>query len=418
MKQLQINILFGNLHWGDTAKAPAHVTVPVCVIKAAVIEQLLEGDEERYYVMRDREILVSEMVFDIPHCIKFFTHFEENGNEYFVYEIATGGDLSDFKNRQPKKRFTEVSARKYLRMIAISIHGMHKKRIVHRDIKPDNIMLSDNTENAETKAADFGTVRLVDANLEFKPEKNETINQTVAGSGFYMSPEMKSEKPNGLKTDVWSFAITIGVLFGLDNVCPSDYRTGVAGFIKDSFASKNDMLLHRGGIYLSPIIKDLVSNMLLLAESKRFNMQQVLDHKYFDIEMSEDAYSKGYAEWLTPEVQRLTSLVRKEEEALSKVSEANKAAFLKMNDASKEYYLTETEEDASNQFIKLAPKVKDYFLTVEKDKRQLFYSLLQDEKVKFTSHPNEAREILLNITEEGRTDFLSYTKATYDETIK
>ena len=161
--------------------------------KASVIELMLEGDEERYYVMRDREILVSEMVFDVPYCIKFFTHFEENGKEYFVYEIANGGDLTSLKNRQPKKRFTEVSARKYLHMIAISIAGMHKKRIVHRDIKPDNIMLSDNTENAVTKTADFGTARIVDQNNEFKPEKNETINQTVAGSGFYMSPEMRNE---------------------------------------------------------------------------------------------------------------------------------------------------------------------------------------------------------------------------------
>ena len=177
-------------------------------------------------------------------------------------------------------------------MIAISLDGLHKKRIVHRDIKPDNIMLSDDTENAECKTADFGSARLVDKNLEFKPEKNETINQTVAGSGYYMSPEMKSGKPNGLKTDVWSFAITIGVLFGLDNICPSDYKTGVAGFIKDSAASKNDMLLHRSGIYLSPIVKDLLSNMLMVAEPTRYDMQQVLNHRYLD--MSEDDYSKGF----------------------------------------------------------------------------------------------------------------------------
>ena len=110
-----------------------------------------------------------------------------------------------------------------------------------------------------------------------------------------MSPEMRNEKPNGLKTDVWSFAITIGVLFGLDSICPSDYKGGIPAFIKDSASSKNDMFLHKSGVYLSPIVKDLLSNMLLVTESKRFSMQQVLDHKYFDTDMSEEAYSKGYA---------------------------------------------------------------------------------------------------------------------------
>ena len=122
------------------------------------------------------------------------------------------------------------------------------------------------------------------------------------------------------------------MLLGLDNICPTDYKNGIPSFIKDSAASKNDMLLHNNGIYLSEIIKDLLSNMLLVAESKRFSMQQVLDHRYFDTALSEDDYSKGYDEWLPDAVQKLTDLVQKEEKELNKVSDSNKAAFKKMND--------------------------------------------------------------------------------------
>ena len=70
--------------------------------------------------------------------------------------------------------------------------------------------------------------------------------------------------------------------------------------------------------------------------------------------------------------------MKKEEEALSKVSDSNKAAFLKMNDASKEYFLTETNAVAQNQFIKLPGKLKEYFMTIRKDKRSLFYQLIDD----------------------------------------
>ena len=79
---------------------------------------MLGGDEPRYNIIRDREILVSQMVFDIKYCIKFYAHFEENGKEYFVYELATGGDLSSLKMRQPKKRFDEVTAKWFITMIS------------------------------------------------------------------------------------------------------------------------------------------------------------------------------------------------------------------------------------------------------------------------------------------------------------
>ena len=89
-----------------------------------------------------------------------------------------------------------------------------------------------------------------------------------------------------------------------------------------------------------------------------------------------------------------------------------------MNDASKEYYLTEVDAKAQNKFIKLTQKLKDYFLTItEYEKRPLFYELLADKKLKFTAHPDEAKNILLSLTEEGRSEFLAYSKVVYDETL-
>ena len=332
-----------------------------------------------------------------------------------MYEVATGGDLTACRLRQPKKRFTEVTAKRYVCMIAKACNEMHKKNIVHRDIKPDNIMLSDDTDTNIAKMVDFGTARIVDQNKEFKPEKNETINQTVAGSGFYMSPEMRSEKPNGLKTDVWSFAITIGVLFGLDNICPSDYKGGIPGFIKDSSAGKNDMVLHHNGINLSPIVKDLLKNMLLVDVNKRFGMQQILDHRY--ITMTDEDYSKGFNEWYEPEIVRLTELIRKEEDALSKVSDEHKKAFLKMNDASKEHYLTQADEDAKTKFIGLPTKLQEFYLSIEEDQRAKFYELLENNK-RFASQPVEGKIVMMSLPKGRQDTFLNFPKDIYDETVK
>ena len=116
------------------------------------------------------------MVASIKYCVKFFAYFEENGFENFVYEVCTGGDLTTLLKRQPNKRYNEVQAKRVLTQIAVSINEMHKMRIVHRDIKPDNVMISDDSANQIAKTTDFGTARLVNENSEFVAEKTETIN--------------------------------------------------------------------------------------------------------------------------------------------------------------------------------------------------------------------------------------------------
>ncbi len=106
----------------------------------------------------------------------------------------------------------------------------------------------------------------------------------MAGSGFYMSPEMKSEKPNGTKTDVWSFGILIGVMLGLDDICPTGYLGGVPGFIKGVASNKHDLLLAHHGIYLSPIVKDLLTKMVVVDTSNRYSMHQVMEHRFITMD--------------------------------------------------------------------------------------------------------------------------------------
>ena len=83
-------------------------------IDKSQIVKMLQGDEERYIVMRDREILVSKMVFDIDFCVKFYAHFEQNNKEYYIYEFCKGGDLTEMKGRQPNQRFTEVTSKTFI----------------------------------------------------------------------------------------------------------------------------------------------------------------------------------------------------------------------------------------------------------------------------------------------------------------
>ena len=89
--------------------------------KDKIIKQL-KGDEKAYIQMRDREILMSQMVSDIENAAKFYSHFEEAGKDVFIYELCTGGDLTNLQKEQADKHFTEVTARKYIRQIAEAIN--------------------------------------------------------------------------------------------------------------------------------------------------------------------------------------------------------------------------------------------------------------------------------------------------------
>ena len=80
-------------------------------IDKAQIIKYLDNDEARYIVMRDRELLVSIAASGMDNCVKFFSYWEENGKEYYIYELCNAGDLTELKNKHIKKRFTECGLR-------------------------------------------------------------------------------------------------------------------------------------------------------------------------------------------------------------------------------------------------------------------------------------------------------------------
>lgn len=93
-----------------------------------------------------------------------------------MYELCTGGDLTTLKNKQTNKRFTEIECKDVLAQLCEGIHGLHSRRIVHRDIKPDNAFIKMVDGKIIIKIGDFGTARLVNQNQDFVMDLNEKIN--------------------------------------------------------------------------------------------------------------------------------------------------------------------------------------------------------------------------------------------------
>jgi serine/threonine protein kinase len=101
---------------------------------------------------------------------------------------------------QDNSVLSEETAKIYLRKILSALQHMHANNVVHRDIKPENIML---TKEGEIKIIDFG--------LSKKQNKEDSMMKTIAGTPYYMAPEVICERKYSSKVDLWSVGVLLYV---------------------------------------------------------------------------------------------------------------------------------------------------------------------------------------------------------------
>ncbi|XP_040122930.1 serine/threonine-protein kinase Nek5 isoform X3 [Oryx dammah] len=165
-----------------------------CVIKEINFEKMPSQEKE---ASKKEVILLAKMKH--PNIVTFFNSFQENNRLFIVMEYCDGGDLMKRIRRQRGVLFSEDQILSWFVQISLGLKHIHDRKVLHRDIKAQNIFLSKNGMVA--KLGDFGIARVLNNTME--------LARTCIGTPYYLSPEICQNKPYNNKTDIWSLGCVL-----------------------------------------------------------------------------------------------------------------------------------------------------------------------------------------------------------------
>jgi serine/threonine-protein kinase len=168
-----------------------------------ILHQHYAADPE--YLERFRREARAVAKLSHPNIVTVIDRGDDDGRQYIVFEYVEGENLKELvirSGRLPVQRALELAL-----AVADGLAFAHNHGLVHRDVKPQNVLL--NTEG-EVKVTDFGIARSLHV------DQGVTQTGTVLGTGEYLAPEQASGKPVSPATDVYSLGVVLWELLAGD----------------------------------------------------------------------------------------------------------------------------------------------------------------------------------------------------------
>ncbi|XP_063237001.1 MAP/microtubule affinity-regulating kinase 3 isoform X3 [Bacillus rossius redtenbacheri] len=257
---------------GNFAKVKLAKHVPTgkeVAIKIIDKTQLNPGSLQKLF----REVRIMKML-DHPNIVKLFQVIETEKTLYLVMEYASGGEVFDYLVLHG--RMKEKEARAKFRQIVSAVQYCHQKKIIHRDLKAENLLLD---SEMNIKIADFGFSN------EFTPGNKL---DTFCGSPPYAAPELfQGKKYDGPEVDVWSLGVILYTLV-----------SGSLPFDGSTLRELRERVLrgkYRIPFYMSTDCENLLKKFLVLNPAKRASLENIMKDKWMNMGYEEDEL-KPYVE--------------------------------------------------------------------------------------------------------------------------
>ncbi len=165
-------------------------------VAVKILHEHYSDDPE--YVERFRREARAVARLSHPNIVTVIDRGEEDGRQFIVFEHVDGENLKELvlrNGRLPLRRALELGL-----AVAEGLAFAHEQGLVHRDVKPQNVLLN---SEGEVKVTDFGIARSLDV------EHGVTQTGTVMGTGEYLAPEQASGRPVSPATDVYSLGVVL-----------------------------------------------------------------------------------------------------------------------------------------------------------------------------------------------------------------
>lgn len=198
-------------------------------------------------------------------CVGFIEDHNIQSNLLIIMEYCDAGDLHyqlktmRTANGGVPKGFRERDARLILVQIVLALNHMHRRKMLHRDIKAANVLLS---TAGLVKIGDFGLSR------EYQTTIDSNIAQTFCGTADYLAPEVWKREKYGARADVWSLGI-------LAYECLVGRRPFVGDNLRDKILNEDIQL----PTDISDDLRDIMTGMLQKDPLKRISIRELLQSR-------------------------------------------------------------------------------------------------------------------------------------------
>ncbi|KAK3236838.1 hypothetical protein CYMTET_53047 [Cymbomonas tetramitiformis] len=155
-----------------------------------------------------------------PYIVECHDAWVERGHTIcVVYGYCEAGDLSTYLQRKHKNKqlLSEAQVQKWYAQLLLGIEYLHSRNILHRDLKSSNVFL---TSSGDVRIGDFGLAKVLGEG---------DLARSMVGTPNYMCPELLSEKPYGLKSDIWALGC---ILYEMTALRPAFTAFNMQGLVQ------------------------------------------------------------------------------------------------------------------------------------------------------------------------------------------
>jgi serine/threonine-protein kinase len=236
-----------------------------------ILPQIVDSEGFRLRFEREAQLIAS---LDHPNIVAVYDFGDIGNITYLVMQYVGGGTLRDRLRGQ--QVLEPQQATRYAIQMAKALHHAHLRGIVHRDVKPQNMLIS-TTDPNHLLLSDFGIAKLFDARMEptlvstgpispMSGDSGLTRADQIVGTADYMAPEQVNAKPVDARTDVYALGV---VLFQMLTGETPFRSTTIQGLLFQHVYTPPPPL-HTINPYVPEILEQIVAKALAKAPEDRF----------------------------------------------------------------------------------------------------------------------------------------------------